>query len=91
MKLKYSPCKHPTLNTTIVVKNDSTLTIDGEDHEFDETAVTFPTICTDSGGLILEAHRENGELYVTVRRFYTGSCSAWDDGQYHDIAIGETA
>lgn len=102
MKIKYSPClwnpnaahnfSEGTLpDTTVVVKDENTLIIDGEDHEFDESAVTFPMIAQDSGGRIPEAHRENGELYVTVRRFYTGSCSAWDDGQYHDVAIGESA
>ena len=83
MKLKYSPCKHDR-DTLITPLDDNALNIDGEVYEFDPADVAWPTISQDTEGVILEAHREGGELYVTVRRFYSSSCGQWDDGQYHE-------
>jgi hypothetical protein len=83
MKIRYSPCKYDC-DTTITVMDDNALNIDGKVYEFDPLDVAWPTIAQDTEGVILEAHREGGELYVTVRRFYSGSCSEWDDCQYHE-------
>jgi len=81
MKLKYSPV-HSTKNTIIEATGESTLRIDGVDYEFDTESVTWPDISEQTEGVILEAHREDGKLFVTVRRFYSGSCSGWDTGAY---------
>lgn len=96
MKIKYSPCKwNPnaeanlplgTLPDTEIKRIDeNTITIDGEPQEFPPEAVAFPGIAEASQGRILEAHREGGELFLTVRRFYMGSCSAWDTGDYQEL------
>ena len=96
MRIKYSPCKwnpyaaHNFLvgtlpDTEIVVIDANTLSIDGQVYSFDPASVTWPTIAQDSGGVILEAHREAGILYLTARRFYTHSCGQWDDAQYHEV------
>ena len=93
MRIKYSPVKYnehsPACvghkpDTEIVVQDENTLLVDGEVYEFDPLDVAWPTIAEDSGAVILEAHREAGILFVTVRRFYSSSCAQWDDGQYHE-------
>ena len=76
MKIKYSPCKHDR-DTLITVMDDNALRIDGEDYAFDPDDVAWPTIAQDTQGVILEAHREGGELYVTIRRFYTSDWQSW--------------
>ena len=107
MKIKYSPCKS-SHDTQINVTAENTITIDGEYYEFDDSVI-WPDIAEQTGGKILEAHREiieesghetlgaleeleyvidvpaHLELFVTVRRFYTGSCSSWDTGMYHEV------
>lgn len=96
MKIKYSPCLwNPNAahnfpegmlpDTTVVVKDENTLIIDGEEYEFPADGVIGDGISEATSGVILEVHRESGELYVTVRRFYTGSCSEWDTGLYHEV------
>jgi hypothetical protein len=96
MKIKYSPCKwnpyaassfSPTTkpDTEIKVISDDILQIDGQEYEFSPLDVQWPAIRTQTDGVISEAHREGGELYVTMRRFYTHSCSGWDTGSYHDV------
>ena len=84
MNLKYSPCKHDR-DTLITVMDDNSLSIDGEVYEFDPMDVAWPTIAQDTNGVILEAHREGGELFCTVRRFYSGGCGDWDTGDYHEV------
>ena len=86
MRLRYSPCKHDR-DTLIAVMDDNALNIDGEVYEFDPSDVAFEECAVQTGGVILEAHREGGELYVTVRRFYSGSCSEWDDCKYHEGGV----
>ena len=94
MKLEYSPVKYnehsPACtghlpDTVITVMDDNALNIDGEVYEFDPSDVAWPTISTDTDGVILEAHREAGILYATVRRFYTSGCGSWDDGLYSEV------
>ena len=93
MKIKYSPCKwnenarlpHKP-NTEIMVKDENTIVVDEELYEFDKKSVEWPEIVAQTNGAILEAKRDgNDELYLTVRRFYTGSCSSWDSGDYHTM------
>ncbi len=84
MRIKYSPCKHDH-DTSIRVIDGNTLQIDGKPYEFPSDAVTFPDIAIQTGGAILEAHREGGELYLTVLRFYSGSCTEWDTGAYQEV------
>lgn len=96
MKVKYSPTKwnvYPAPDfsestkpdTEIKVTAENTITIDGEDFTFDPESVIWPDIAEQTDGKILEAHRTDGELFVTVRRFYTQSCSSWDSGSYHEV------
>jgi len=81
-------------DTDIIITGDSSLIIDGNEYELDEATVEWPQkdymkpdsppgLMELTGGRIQEAHREAGELYVTVRRFYSGSCLGWDTGDYH--------
>mgnify|MGYP000848958543 FL=1 len=84
MRIKYSPQKAEH-DTIIMVFDEDTVSIDGVEHGFDAESVTYPDIAQETQCAILEAHREDGELYLTVLRQYTGSCSEWDDGQYHEV------
>jgi len=95
MKLKYGPCKwNPYAasnfpdttkpDTEAAVSGANMLVIDGVEYEFDADSVEFPDIHEQTGGAIIEAHRESGELFVTIRRFYTGS-PCMDDCQYHEV------
>ena len=92
MKIKYCPVKwNPYAETQypegtksdseIEITNDNTLTVDGEEYEFDDESAEYPDINDQTAGVITEAHREGGELFVTVRRFYTEVCD-WDTGEY---------
>ena len=86
MRIKYSPVKSDTEDTNIRYVDENTILIDGEEYQFDVNSVIWPTIRNDTNGKILDAFvDDNGELCITVRRFYTGSCSDWDTGDYHDI------
>jgi len=98
VKIRYSPCKwnpysahnfSPTTkpDTEIKVISDDILQIDGQEYEFSPLDVQWPDIHTQTDGVISEAHREDGELYITIRRFYTQSCSGWDTAQFHDVPI----
>jgi len=91
MKLKYSPCKTDHDSRIVVVSVES-VTVDGSLWEFDgNDAVWEPSKLVEAtDGAILEAHRVDGELYITVRRFYSSSCSEWDDGEYHAVEMGAT-
>lgn len=92
MKIKYSPIKwneyaniDASPDTEIIPFDKNSVCIDGKAFEFDELSVEFPEIRTQTGEKILEAHREDGELFLTVRRFYTQICQPWDTGGYHEI------
>ena len=98
MKIKYSPCKwNPNSahnfpagtkpDTQIKVLNDDSIEIDGKSFEFDPASVEWPDIHTQTNSLISEAHREDGELFLTIRRFYTYSCSGWDTGTFWDMSL----
>ena len=84
MHIKYSPCKHDR-DTTIEAADANSVKIDGQLYEFDPISVQWLQVAADTEGIIIEAHREAGELYVTVRRFYSGNCADWDTGSYHEV------
>ena len=87
MKLKYAPCKS-NKDTVITITSaiaPEVIEIDGEElGPFDADGVNWPNINKETEGKIAEAHRENGELCLTVPRFYKTSCADWDTGAYHD-------
>jgi hypothetical protein len=97
MKIKYGPCKWNECaasqfpegtkpDTEIEILGANSLTIDGELFEFDEASVSWDALSEQTQGRIIEAHRDDdGVLWLTVRRFYSGSCAAWDDGEYHEV------
>jgi len=99
MKIRYSPvfynpnsatCSGFAPETQIIYIDENTISVDGEVYSFD-TSIFWPSVSQDTNGIILEAHRESGELFVTVRRFrrfYTGSCGAWDTGTYGEFNAG---
>jgi len=83
MKLKYSPCKSDH-DTKIEVLSESEILIDGESYEFPDNGVVALDIAQQTDFAILEAYREEGVLFLTIRRFYSDTCPEWDDGQYHE-------
>jgi hypothetical protein len=91
MKIKYSPVRwneHSQIrakeNTEIFKKDENTILIDGEEFSFDIDSVQFSDIADNTNERILDAYRKDGELYLTIRRFYTESCVEWDTGEYND-------
>ncbi len=94
MKIIYAPCKvilpckdlKGLPDTEIKYIDENSIEIDGDLYEFDKDSVIFKELYFATDGRIMEAYRDDqDELYITVRRFYTESCSGWDDGEYHDI------
>lgn len=84
MKIKYNPCKSDH-DTNIELLSESVILIDGETYGFPEDGVVASNIAQQTDGVILDAFRKDGILYMTIRRFYTASCIDWDDGQYHEV------
>jgi len=84
MRIKYSPQK-ANHDTIIKVIDENTVSIDGVDHGFDPDAVSFPAIGKETNYAVLEAHRENGELYLTVLRQYTTSWQEWYSKDYVEV------
>lgn len=97
MKIKYSPCLYNIYskskafpNTEIRIIDKNTIVIDEEMYEFDKDSVEWQNITNQTNGVILEASRDDvGELWLTIRRFYTGDCSEWDNGEYHEMEVGD--
>jgi hypothetical protein len=86
MKLKYSPIYNDNQNTIIEYIDENTILVDGETYEFDLDTVIWDDISAQTNGVILEVKRVDGELCLTVRRYYTDIISPdWDTGDYHDI------
>lgn len=92
MKIKYSPIKwneysgiEALPDTEIIPVDENSISVDGELYEFNPADVEWPDISTQTGGVIIEAIRIDGELYLVVRRFYTRFCHSWDTGDYHEI------
>jgi len=83
-------------DTDIIITGDSSLIIDGNEYDFDEATVEWPQkdymkpdsplgLMELTGGRILEAHRIDGGLHLTVRIFYTGGMPPNCDAQYHEV------
>lgn len=86
MKIKYSPCKTDDKDTKINIIDENILEIDGEVYEFDKESVVWDDITEQTDYLILDAKRVDGELWLTIRRYYTDiRRPEWDTGDYHDI------
>ena len=86
MKIKYSPVHTDNQNTVIEYVDENTIKIDGEVYEFDKESVVWEDITTQTDYLILDAKRVDGELWLTIRRYYTDIRRPdWDTGDYHDI------
>jgi hypothetical protein len=86
MKLKYSPVHINTQETYIEYIDANTISIDGKTYEFDLDTVIWDDVSTQTNGVILEAKRVDGELWLIVRRYYTDlKWPDWDTGDYHDI------
>jgi len=83
MKIKYSPIK--SNRDTEITPIENGVMIDGEEHVFPKELVEYTDVAEKSEGVILEAKRIDGELYLTVLRRYTGGRPAWDTGGYHEI------
>ena len=88
MKIKSSPQRYSDPasqepDTIITIMDDWNVNVDGEVYTFDSTDVQWPTISTDTNGVIQEAHLESGELYLTILRRYTVFTGCpWDTGVY---------
>ena len=84
MRIKYSPQKagHDTI---IKVIDENTVSIDGIEHGFDAESVAYPDIAQETQYAILEAHRENGELFLTVLRQYRTSWREWYSDEYQEL------
>jgi hypothetical protein len=89
MKIKYSPMPDITKPATIIkVLNDYSIEVDGNTFTFDPLDGEWEDIAKQTNGVILEAHLENDEPYVTARRYYDGITHPdWDDGEYHTMEI----
>ena len=86
MKIKYSPVHTDNQNTVIEYVDENTIKIDGEVYEFDSESVVWEDIAEQTAYRILEAKRIDGELWLTIRRYYTDIHRPdWDTGDYHDI------
>ena len=84
MRIKYSPQKAEH-DTVIKYIDENTISIDGEEHGFDCESVNYPDIATETDCRILEAHREKGELYLTIIRQYTTSWQEWYSADYVEV------
>jgi hypothetical protein len=73
-------------DTTIEYIDENTILVDGKEYEFDLDTVIWDNVAAQTNGVILDARRVDGELWLVVRRYYTGIISPdWDTGGYHDI------
>ena len=84
MRIKYSPQKAEH-DTIIKVVGKDTVSIDGMEHGFDIESVAYPDIAQETNYAVLEAHRENGELYLTVLRQYATSWQEWYSKDYMEV------
>lgn len=84
IKIKSIPCQS-SYDSTIKAIDDNSILVDKTIREFDDSE-TFPDICAETNGEIIEAHRESGVLRATVRRFYLADYKDWYTGEYEDVA-----
>jgi hypothetical protein len=86
MKIKYSPVCTNTNDTVIEYIDENTVLVDGITYEFDLDTVIWDDVLAQTDGVILDVKRVDGELCLTIRRYYTDIISPdWDTGDYHDI------
>jgi ribulose kinase len=86
MKIKYSPVCTDNQTTIIEYIDENSILVDGKTYEFDSDTIIWDDVSAQTEGTILDAKRVDGELWLTVRRYYTGIISPdWDTGDYHDI------
>jgi hypothetical protein len=86
--IKFSPCL--AKKDTIIKKlSDTAISIDGEEiGPFDLDGVSWPNVSTETAGAVNEAHRADGDLYLTVTRYYTStviSVTKTANGTYTEI------
>jgi hypothetical protein len=88
IKIKYSPCRNPTVPETIieVIKN-STYSVDGEERTVPDGDGENPDVSKETDGKITEERRTDGVIYLTIRRYYQRDCSAWDTGDYQTVTL----
>jgi len=84
MRIKYSPQKAEH-DTVIKIIDENTISINGEEYGFDSESIEWPSIAIDTNYKILEAHRENEELYLTVLRQYSQSWQEWYSENYQEF------
>jgi len=84
MRIKYSPQKAEH-DTVIKIIDGNTISIDGIEDGFDSESLNYPGIATETDFRILEAHREKGELYLTIIRQYTTSWQEWYSADYVEV------
>lgn len=89
MRLRFLPVSD-NYDTSLKILSDTEISLDGESVLFPADGVMWPDILAQSGGKIFDAHREAGILYLTIQRHYTGSCSQWDDCEYHEYKAGDS-
>jgi hypothetical protein len=84
---EYSPaCAGYLSDTTIEYIDENTILVDGKTYEFYLDTVIWDDVSVQTDGIILEARRVDGELWLTIRRYYTDlERPEWDTGDYHDI------
>jgi hypothetical protein len=84
---EYSPaCAGHLSNTTIEYIDENTILVDEKTYKFDLDTVIWDDISVQTDDAVLEAKRVDGELYLTIRRYYTDLIRPdWDTGDYHDI------
>lgn len=89
MKIKYSPSPDITKPVTVIKSLGAySIEIDGKDWTLDPLDGEWEDIAKQTDGVIVEAHLENDEPYVTVRRYYDGITHPdWDDGEYHELEV----
>ena len=86
MHIKYSPVNTEDKDTVVEYIDENTIKIDDEMYEFSLADVVWTEVDEQTGYAILEAKRVDGELFLTVRRYYTDiKRPIWDTGDYHDI------
>jgi hypothetical protein len=86
MKVKYRPLPTNTQETAIKYIDENTILVDEKTYKFDLDAVIWDDVSAQTNGDILDARRVDGELWLTIRRYYTDLIwPDWDTGDYHDI------
>jgi len=89
------------VNSKTLIKqvSDDTISFDCDEITLPKCISTFPDIREQTavkdidGNTLLsrvtEAHRENGELYITAPRFYVSDFASWYTGEYQTLEVEE--